>query len=541
MSETRLCQILEENINLMNNAAGFDVVIVCTGNATQTGYWQNRLEMLRGQIISPECIILVVDEDWEDGAGNALGTFYAYQKAKNLAKSRHGIDIHDKLGRHEISIGMYHTAGKGTRLAPLPGSENNNKPGVKLGACVYANDELVPITILEAVIKQTGVYGPRRKGRLSVFWGDQVFIPSVSIDNYIPGHHIDILCKLGPMLSEEEWELRGMQKYGLIAVNAQRESAQVEKVSHATALRLLSDLGQIIAVGVSLGSFSISYLMLDTLLQVFESELSRKAGKFDADPHLWMPFTLPKHAYVEIMTSKGVLSEVASSHHDRMQTALNNFWARARSENNEQYLSFGLFGAVDVGQDSYWWDYGQLKLYYRNNMILTQKCLESDLMRKFYNLPLEKIEENCKSEGKNANDFSTIVASTFGPNSCVSNSVLCNVNCEELICDESIIVNSTVRKIRLGKGCIMYNVVNDSENGIVLNDGDVLVGVIGNDGRQILIESHINTDGGNQWKSIVKNNPHSFEDIYNMNCSIDLLRIQEHSREMHRNVRNLLN
>jgi len=27
------------------------------------------------------------------------------------------------------SVAIYHTAGKGTRLAPLPGAENNNKPG----------------------------------------------------------------------------------------------------------------------------------------------------------------------------------------------------------------------------------------------------------------------------------------------------------------------------------------------------------------------------------------------------------------------------
>ena len=26
-------------------------------------------------------------------------------------------------------MAIYHTAGKGTRLAPLPGAENNNKPG----------------------------------------------------------------------------------------------------------------------------------------------------------------------------------------------------------------------------------------------------------------------------------------------------------------------------------------------------------------------------------------------------------------------------
>jgi len=60
-----------------------------------------------------------------------------------------------------------------TRLAPLPGGENNNKPGVKLPATLTVGGERVPLTILEAVLKQTGVYAPMRKGRLSVFWGDQ--------------------------------------------------------------------------------------------------------------------------------------------------------------------------------------------------------------------------------------------------------------------------------------------------------------------------------------------------------------------------------
>ena len=84
------------------------------------------------------------------------------------------MDIPALLAAEAISVGLYHTAGKGTRLAPLPGAENNNKPGVKLPATIKINNQNVSITILEAVIKQTGVYASSRKGRLSVFWGDQV-------------------------------------------------------------------------------------------------------------------------------------------------------------------------------------------------------------------------------------------------------------------------------------------------------------------------------------------------------------------------------
>lgn len=86
----------------------------------------------------------------------ALGTLYAFSKAAALASKKHGVDILSELKLGKISVGLYHTAGKGTRLAPLPGAENNNKPGVKLPATTAVAGKSVPMTILEAVIKQTG-------------------------------------------------------------------------------------------------------------------------------------------------------------------------------------------------------------------------------------------------------------------------------------------------------------------------------------------------------------------------------------------------
>ena len=133
------------------------------------------------------------------------------------------------------TVGIYHTAGKGTRLAPLPGAENNNKPGVKLPSLVEVSPGVTSeLTILEAVVRQTGCYAPHRAGRCSVFWGDQIFVPAAG---HLPSgsHHADILAQMGPMPSEEEWTLKGLDKYGLITVNDQNEAAQVEKVSYETA------------------------------------------------------------------------------------------------------------------------------------------------------------------------------------------------------------------------------------------------------------------------------------------------------------------
>lgn len=132
--------IIESAMSAMTNAANpalFDVTIVCTTDDFQASYWTDRLS--RGICKShPDNeggaypMVLAVSEDWNGsgGAGNGLGTLYAFQKACGIAKERHGVDLAEELLAGNVSAALYHTAGKGTRLAPLPASENNNKPGV---------------------------------------------------------------------------------------------------------------------------------------------------------------------------------------------------------------------------------------------------------------------------------------------------------------------------------------------------------------------------------------------------------------------------
>ncbi len=241
---------------------------------------------------------------------------------------------------------------------------------MKLPATIVVDGKRVPISILEAVLKQTGCYAASRAGRLSVFWGDQVFIPTVPVA-YTVGHHVDILCSLGPMLSEQEWRDKGMEKYGLIAVSASGSAAQVEKVNHATALSLLAGLGaEITAVGASLGSFSVSSAMLSCLLEEFVVELDTKTGKLDSDPHLWMPMTLTRNAYVQLMAQKKVGEGEAGAHFDRIAAMMVRFYGAVAVEEKEGQR-LGLFGPVDVGQGVCWWDYGQLKLYKQYSLLMT--------------------------------------------------------------------------------------------------------------------------------------------------------------------------
>ena len=152
----------------------------------------------------------------------------------------------------------------------------------RLAVCHTLNDGTSePITVLEAVVRQTGIYASSRSGRLSVFWGDQIFVPTAPFA-YTPTHHVDIMCTLeSDPPTENVWREKGLEKYGVIAVSGGGDAAQVEKVDHPTAMRMLKNLGDIARVDPSLGSFSVSAKILEALCEEFKAELDAKDGKLD--------------------------------------------------------------------------------------------------------------------------------------------------------------------------------------------------------------------------------------------------------------------
>ena len=71
-------------ISRMNQITGFDVVIVCCTSRSQSTYWNQRLNDSKGSIAPKNARIYAVEEDWSDGgAGNGLGTLYAWQKVNH--------------------------------------------------------------------------------------------------------------------------------------------------------------------------------------------------------------------------------------------------------------------------------------------------------------------------------------------------------------------------------------------------------------------------------------------------------------------------
>merc|ERR1712137_1248215 len=277
-------------------------------------------------------------------------------------------------------------------------------------------------------------------------------------------------------------------------------------VTHETAIRLLSPFGEMKSVGTSLGSFSVDAAMLRALLSEFSKELAAKSGKLDSDPHFWMPLTLELDAYTQVMMA--------------------NF-EKTRTK------QLKLFGCVDVGSDVYWWDYGQLTLYLKNNRLVTMPGVEADCLRSFL-----KISNNMEhsSVGVDAIINEATVLNSEIEYGDIKRSVLSGVYAKEVVAEGSILINVTARSIT-APNCVVYNVTSDEADGLCLEEGSVVVGVLLPDGKKVVMRSSMNVCGGQAWKTVLEENQHSFENIYELNADANVSKLEKLIQDEHLKMR----
>ena len=290
---------------------------------------------------------------------------------------------------------------------------------------------------------------------------------------------------------------------------------------------MLKSLADVEKVGPSLGSFSVSAPMLASLTKEFSAELEAKVGKFDTDPHFWMPMTLGKEDYVGLMTQKGVDEAVSTAHYARMDAFKKTFAS--------EHGGMGFFGAVDVGSGACWWDYGQLRLYSRNNLKILEKSRDADLLRAFLGITTHVLDSDCDKVETDTDSY--VFASNLASGR-VSSSILSSVKCADVEVQGAILVNVTAKKIRAAAGSILYNVVDDTDEGIDVKEGDVLVGVFDNQGNFMNVKSNISIDGGKVWKEAIMSNQMSFEALHGANKNSDVGAIEVRRNELHLSVWN---
>ncbi len=496
-------QNLDRIIALSKTGKGMDILIVSTSNEKLEEFWQKRLMNTLPVLYGREVPVIVISEDWPGGAGNGLGSLYAWHQACQKAKQLYQMDLQGELTRG-AAVALYHTAGKGTRLAPLPAAEANNKSGVRLPCLIGPSEAGLWLTILEAVIKQTAVYGPSRPGRLSVFWGDQIFIPSAPVD-YRPTSHVDILAKARPLPSKEQWESERLDQYGLVACDAVGNARQVEKVDHVTMERLVK-AGHIDTTGgfgISLGSFSLSLPILEALTEEFSTELESRQGKLDSDPHFWMATTLDKSTYLEMRSEKDG-KNLVESHYSRMQAFRERFLA--------DHSDMGFFTMVDIGHDCFWWDYGSILSYCHNHLQLTKAGPEASAMRRFFELPVESAHTNISLKG----ECRLINCQIASGN--IEDSILIGVQANHVDVKNGVILNSVAPCIE-GQDFLLYNVADAAP--IACATGSVRADVfLPGDERHLKIRTSKGRSGAEDWQVKLPENDLSYEGIYELNSTL---------------------
>ncbi len=322
---------------------GFDVVVVTAGNAERAAWWRARLGRTRASLVRADARLVVVEEPWP--AGNALGTLLAVDAASTAL----GADV-DTLLAAGAAVVVVHAAGAGTRLRPLTDAHGGDKARLPLPGGLPTPDGPVPLTLLEAVLRNVGLLAPQRTGRLSVCWSDQLVVPA----NLAPPS-ADVAISARPLAppSAATWQALGLARYGVLARAASGRAALVEKVDFDTFTGLGLDASG--GLFTSLGAFHLGRDLLAALRALHAPDLVAP-NRLDADRGWWMPLTLSAARYARLGGDP--------AHHARLSP-----------------LRSHLRVAVDDVGAAWWWDFGTLEAHAASLSALDDATPASEALR----------------------------------------------------------------------------------------------------------------------------------------------------------------
>ena len=285
------------------------------------------------------------------------------------------------------------------------------------------------------------------------------------------------------------------------------------------------------------------------------------------------------------MVTKNETEATAGAHHDRMTA----FKSKLLSSHPEK----AVFGAIDVGTECYWWDYGLLSLYQKNNMLALDDTEEAASLRAYLRIPEDRAQSSELGNDVKVTNGSIVLASVvkegeidhtiasrvvtgkcdahgasrtlvpvrprwrgerrslrtfpgvslrpalaFNPRPRrLSTPLLTPLNSTPTFArmerpSGCLLINVTARSIK-ARNCVIYNVVDDSEDGLVLPDGAVLTNVFVPGREKLVQSSSTTTDGGKVFKVRLTPNPFSFEGVYKMNQSTDVKEAYKLGAEAH--------
>jgi hypothetical protein len=280
--------IWQANINqcnkIVNNNQGPRIVIPVTGSPVDSIYWAERFNKTSSEVFNADGNTKIFPVTEKIQKGNFLGTLSAWHEIRSVFD--YSYDILPDI----MLISM--VVGKGTRLSPFTQAVYNRKPAFPTPKTLMDHsDNLLICEIANFSMNVCASYLRRRGFRgVLVKWGDEALFPGV-IWQMEGADYTNIDAIRFFSSTEPNLEL-GKQKEWLIA-DIENDVLQKE-IPRQDYHQLLNRLNSIDLnkhrVGVNLGSFAISYELLDILLEIFKEDMTNYDRIADWDPYFWIAF-----------------------------------------------------------------------------------------------------------------------------------------------------------------------------------------------------------------------------------------------------------
>jgi hypothetical protein len=342
--------IRESHALVRENRVG-GLAVVVSGSEGDQRFWRNHIGAVAPDVFRADGSTHVISVREKTPKGNLLGTLNAWREVQHEVRS-------GAVALPDVGL-LSMVFGKGKRLSPFTQALGNCKAALPTPArSASSNDylrggdlsSLYAVTWLDTVVR-AGFRG------MIVKWGDEALIPGTRW-NLPSGAFKDVdairfVWRTEPdevLAREKEWIVVD-DATGLMVTEYSRQELDAIR-------RRRTALGGSLTMGVNLGSFAISYDLLEAALDVFGSDVQNEHRAADWDPYGWLALCCQTEAdwRREIAeearagrTALAKLLERFPDFYEKMHAVRARLEARRRRPLRVGVLDFGACFWVDMG------------------------------------------------------------------------------------------------------------------------------------------------------------------------------------------------
>ncbi|MFN8636832.1 MAG: hypothetical protein U0893_23540 [Chloroflexota bacterium] len=270
----------------VRESRGGQLAVIVTGSANDAAYWREHASAVAGDVFRADGATQVHAVHERTPKGNLLGTLNAWQETKAEAAA-------GRLSLPHVSL-LSMVFGKGKRLSPFTQALGNCKAAIPTPYISPTTGESLRGGDLSSLYARSWMDTIERAGFRGVVvkWGDEAMIPGVRWDlppdAFADVDAIRFVWQTEPdeiLAREKEWVVVDRES-GLMVTQYPRENLAAIQARR----QQLGSGGRSLAMGVNLGSFAISYTLLDAALAVFGEDVADPSRAVDWDPYGWLAF-----------------------------------------------------------------------------------------------------------------------------------------------------------------------------------------------------------------------------------------------------------